>query len=58
MIVLLALLFRALLTTRLVTEAHAQTDRGLVGSMEGHAEMDMSVAADGTIWERLFSPKG
>src|SRR5215467_1853554 len=49
MIILLALLFRAFLTDRLVADAHAQADRGLVGSMEGHAEMDMSVAAGGTI---------
>jgi uncharacterized membrane protein YraQ (UPF0718 family) len=58
MIVLVALLFRAFLTHRLVADAHAQADRGLIGSMEGHAEMDMSVAASGTIRQRLFSPKG
>src|SRR5216117_2018437 len=57
MIVILALLFRRFLTKRLVDEAQAQADRGLLGSMEGHAEMDMSVAG-GTIWERLRSPKG
>ena len=44
MIVLLALLFRGLphaasWSTRRATQA----DKGLVGSMEGHAEMDMSV---------------
>jgi uncharacterized protein len=57
MIIFMALLFRAYLTRGLVDEARTQADRGLVGSMEGHAEMDMSVS-DGTLWQRLFSPKG
>jgi len=58
MIVLLALLFRVFLKRRLVDEAHAQADRGLVGRMEGHAEMDMSVQETGPLWRRLTSPKG
>ena len=58
MIILMALLFRAFLTRHLVDEARTQADRGLVGSMEGHAEMDMSVAGDDTLWQRLFSDKG
>jgi hypothetical protein len=58
MIILIALLFRAFLTRTLVDEARAQADRGLVGSMEGHAEMDMSVAGRGTLTKRLFSGKG
>jgi uncharacterized membrane protein YraQ (UPF0718 family) len=58
MIILVALLFRAFLTPRLRDDAQAQADRGVVGSMEGHAEMDMSVATGGTIRQRLFSPKG
>jgi uncharacterized membrane protein YraQ (UPF0718 family) len=57
MIVILALLFRRFLTRRLVDEARDQADRGLLGSMEGHAEMDMSVRG-GTVWQRLGSPKG
>jgi len=57
MIVILALIFRRFLTRRLVAEAREQADRGLLGSMEGHAEMDMSVTG-GTIWKRLRSPKG
>ena len=43
MIGLLALLFRRFLTQQLVDQAREQADKGLVGSMEGHAEMDMSV---------------
>jgi uncharacterized protein len=58
MIILIALLFRAFLSDRLVAEARTQADRGLVGSMEGHAEMDMSVAGDRTLWRRLLSEKG
>jgi uncharacterized protein len=57
MIVLLALLFRALLRPRLVEAARAQADKGLVGVMEGHAEMDMSVT-EGSIWSRIRSPQG
>jgi uncharacterized membrane protein YraQ (UPF0718 family) len=57
MIVILALLFRRFLSRRLVAEARVQADRGFLGSMEGHAEMDMSVTG-GTLWKRLRSPKG
>src|SRR5437867_1190057 len=53
MIVLLALVFRAFLKPRLVAEARAQAELGRLGSMEGHAEMDMSVDAEGTWWQRL-----
>ena len=58
MIGLLALLFRRFLTQRLVDEAREQADKGLVGSMEGHAEMDMSVHRSGSVWQRLRSPEG
>jgi uncharacterized protein len=57
MIVILALLFRRFLTRRLVQQAREQAEHGLLGSMEGHAEMDMSVQG-GTIWQRLRSPRG
>ena len=58
MIVLVALVFRAFLKRRLVEEARAQANKGLVGSMEGHAEMDMSVGGEGTWWQRLRTPRG
>jgi uncharacterized protein len=58
MIVIVAVLFRRFLTPRLLEEARAQADRGLLGSMEGHAEMDMSVQAQGGILQRLLSPAG
>jgi uncharacterized protein len=57
MIVFLALLFRVFLRRRLVDQARAQADRGLVGRMEGHADMDMAVT-EGSIWSRLRSAKG
>ena len=58
MIVLLAVLFRLLLRERLVREARAQAERGIAGSMEGHAAMDMSVQRPGSFASRLFSRDG
>jgi uncharacterized protein len=53
MIVVLAVLFRLFLRERLLREARTQADRGIAGSMEGHAAMDMSMR-EGT----LFSAAG
>src|SRR5438445_2974803 len=59
MIVLLAVVFRLFLSRRLVEEARAEAEKGRLGSMEGHAEMDMSVEDDGrSLWDRLRSPEG
>jgi uncharacterized protein len=58
MIVILAALFRLFLRGRLVAAAREQADRGLTGSMEGHAAMDMSVAGDGSLARRLLSGDG
>ncbi len=55
MIVLLAVLFRLLLRERLLSEARENADRGIAGSMEGHAAMDMSVRRPGSFARRLFS---
>jgi uncharacterized protein len=57
MVVLLALVFRALLRPRLVELARRQAERGLRGQMEGHASMDMSLGK-GSIWARITSPQG
>ena len=57
MVAIMAALFRIFLSRRLVREAKEQADRGVQGYMEGHAEMDMSIAG-GTIWQRIFSDKG
>jgi uncharacterized protein len=58
MIVFVALLFRSFLTRRLVDEARAEAKHGRLGSMEGHAEMDMSVGGSGSWWRRLRTPAG
>jgi len=58
MIVLLAVMFRLLLRDTLLRSARAQADRGLAGSMEGHAAMDMSVGGSGSFWRRLASVRG
>jgi uncharacterized membrane protein YraQ (UPF0718 family) len=58
MIVLIAAFFRLFLTRQLVDEAKAEAETGRLGSMEGHAEMDMSVENDRPLWQRLRSPDG
>jgi uncharacterized protein len=58
MIALMALLFRRFLKPQIVEEARQQADRGVLGRMEGHAEMDMSVTGGSSIWKRIRSPKG
>ncbi|MGA7418487.1 MAG: permease [Acidimicrobiales bacterium] len=58
MIVLIAVIFRLALRQRLVADARVQADRGLAGSMEGHAAMDMSIRATGSLWRRLSSGEG
>jgi uncharacterized membrane protein YraQ (UPF0718 family) len=58
MIVALAVLFRLFVRSRLVDAAREQAERGIAGSMEGHAAMDMSIQGHGSFWRRLFSPAG
>jgi len=58
MVVFLVLLFRAFLHPQQVEVARRQADRGVAGSMEGHAAMDMSVSEQGTLWQRISSPAG
>jgi uncharacterized membrane protein YraQ (UPF0718 family) len=58
MIVLLAVAFRLFVRKRLIEAARLQADKRLAGSMEGHAAMDMSVQAGGSVWRRLFSRDG
>ena len=58
MIVVLAVLFRLLLRDKLLRDAREQAERGLAGSMEGHAAMDMSIADQGSFARRLFSREG
>ena len=58
MIALLTAMLRSVMTPERIAEAKRQADRGLMGRMEGHAEMDMSVGGEGSILTRITSPKG
>jgi uncharacterized membrane protein YraQ (UPF0718 family) len=58
MIVILAVLFRLFVRSRVIDAARRQAERGVAGVMEGHAAMDMSVQGEGSFWRRLFSPQG
>jgi uncharacterized membrane protein YraQ (UPF0718 family) len=51
-------MFRLFLSPRLLASARAQAEEGRLGSMEGHAEMDMSAAGGGSWWQRLRTPAG
>jgi uncharacterized membrane protein YraQ (UPF0718 family) len=57
MIAIMALLFKLFLKPEMVDVARRQADRGLVGAMEGHAEMDMSVT-EGSLLARITSARG
>lgn len=57
-IIAVAVMFRIVLRRRLLDAAAEQADRGLAGSMEGHAAMDMSVQKQGGFWTRLVSADG
>jgi len=57
MIAIMALLFKLFLKPEMVDIARRQADRGLVGAMEGHAEMDMSVT-EGSLLARVTSARG
>ncbi|MEU6419274.1 permease [Streptomyces spiralis] len=58
MIAVLAVLFRLFLRAGPLRRARAQAERGLAGSMEGHAAMDMSVRGAGSFIRRLLSREG
>ena len=57
MIALVVIFLRATLKPRVIEAARKQAERGLVGRMEGHAAMDMSLHS-GTFWQKLTSAKG
>ena len=58
MIVLMAVAFRLFVRQRLIHAAREQADKGVAGSMEGHAAMDMSIQRSGGFWQRLASRDG
>jgi uncharacterized protein len=57
MVVILVILFHALLRPQMVEAARRQAEKGIRGSMEGHAEMDMSVS-EGPLLKRILSEEG
>ncbi|MGA9161452.1 MAG: permease [Actinomycetota bacterium] len=57
MIAILVVLFRLFLKPEMVQIARVQADKGVVGVMEGHAEMDMALR-EGALLTRLTSPQG
>ncbi len=57
MVAIMALLFRAFLSPELMSAAKQQADKGIAGSMEGHAEMDIAVT-EAPFLRRVFSSKG
>jgi len=57
MVTLLAVLFRYFLSDGMVADARAQAERGVVGRMEGHANMHMEVT-EGPLVRRVLSSKG
>ncbi len=56
MVLLLAVLFRLTFRPTLAHAAREQAQRGLLGRMEGHAGMDMSLT-EGPLARRLLSPQ-
>ncbi|HVD01668.1 MAG TPA: permease [Candidatus Dormibacteraeota bacterium] len=56
MIAILAVIFKYTLRARMVEAARLQAERGLVGRMEGHGEMDMSITG-GPFLGRLLSAR-
>ncbi len=58
MIIALAVLFRLTLRQEMLKSAFEQANKGLKGSMEGHAAMDMSVQGTEPFWRRLLSKDG
>jgi uncharacterized protein len=57
-IILVAVLFRIFVRQKLIAGALEQAQKGLAGSMEGHAAMDMSVQGERGFLARLFSGGG
>jgi uncharacterized protein len=58
MIAAVAVAFRLFVRARLIEAAREQADKGLAGSMEGHAAMDMSIPPGGSLRRRLLRRGG
>jgi uncharacterized membrane protein YraQ (UPF0718 family) len=57
-VILATVLLRRLLRPHVIEAARRQAERGVRGSMEAHATMDMSVQAEGPLLGRLTSAQG
>ncbi len=57
-IVLMAIFFRVFVRSQLIDAAREQAEKGVAGSMEGHAAMDMSIQGEGSFARRLLSGRG
>ncbi|MHB1949445.1 MAG: permease [Gammaproteobacteria bacterium] len=57
LVALMAILFREFVSAQFIQKAKEHADLNLMGKMEGHALMDMSVS-EGPFFQRLFSKKG
>jgi uncharacterized protein len=57
-ILVATVLLRRLVRPHVLEAARRQAERGLRGSMEAHATMDMSVEQEGPLLRRLASPQG
>jgi uncharacterized membrane protein YraQ (UPF0718 family) len=57
-IIMMVVFFRFFVRRKLIDAARKQAEKGLAGSMEGHASMDMSIQAEGAWWRRLLSRSG
>jgi uncharacterized membrane protein YraQ (UPF0718 family) len=58
MIILIALGFRLWMRGKILEVARQQAEKGIAGSMEGHAAMDMSVSGNQGFWRKFFSKPG
>jgi uncharacterized membrane protein YraQ (UPF0718 family) len=58
MILILAVLFKKFLTPKILSAASKQAEKGIVGRMEGHAEMQMDIKTKGTVFQKLLSEEG
>ena len=58
MILLIANVFHFTLTKKFVSLAKVQAGKGLLGKMEGHAAMDMSIVGNQPFWSKLLSTNG
>lgn len=57
MVIIIALIFRVTLSKKLIERAKNESGKGLMGKMEGHAQMDMSLEK-GTMISKIFSKAG